>query len=518
MVVFKSDSVSITHDISVVYSPNVGNQIIEVAFNNPNIIRSVYGLEGVKGCANGLLDELRCYASISSLEEVGLPDFALEDTNSERITKAGSYEWNTSRFELVVCKKDKHSINWAEFGIAALKNASGFRYRISRLLDLTTDNIGARLGEWGRIGIYIQDVGFGVPKSFDKITITGHWVQEFVFTQEAPTYVVINQYGNSVTSTPTPSPTPVAIPAFTLALTSGTSVVANNNDLINLTISNVPVGTALTGSWFKNGVDTGISESVAVTGSTISLSTSKLKDKLSGNYKLRLYYQDTGYLSNEVAVVVNPEITLSLPSGIATAETGSNTLITVIGKYFDRVGSAYIIYNWLKGSTVAYTSSGAISIDIQNGSFSLTLPANQLQAATSGDYQFRLYLDNASTTPYLSKNTIPIVITNPSSVSISPTSVNTYNGTGYTFTVSLAYLVQGEPLNNLWLRNDVEIANTAQTKTYNTTTNTMNYNVLMTSFYSTASIYRLKVTRANGSVLLSNTCNIYYQFDGGGLG
>ncbi|AFZ22367.1 hypothetical protein [Allocoleopsis franciscana] len=219
MGLFKSDTVGISHDISVVYSPSMGQSIITLVDNNPNQIRAKFGLGNLPGVANGLLDELRCYASISSLSEIAFPDIKNEDPEAIKVTKAQSFEWKTARFELVVFKKAKNAADWAECGVSALKNSGGFRYRIHRMLDLVTDNIGARVGEWGKIGVSVRAVGYGVPAAFDRITFTGNWQQEFTWVQEHPTYVQINQYGSSSSASPSPTPTPTPAPQPTSAPT-----------------------------------------------------------------------------------------------------------------------------------------------------------------------------------------------------------------------------------------------------------------------------------------------------------
>lgn len=522
MGLFKSDTVQISHDISLVYSPTAGSQIIELVNNNPNQIRNKFGLGNVAGVANGLLDELRCYASISSLAEVSLPDIAPEDTESEKIVKVQSFEWSSARFELAIFKKAKGQADWAEFGVAALKNSSGFRYRIHRILDLTTDNIGARIGEWGRIGVAIRSVGYGFPQNLDRITFTGHWVQEFTWVQEHPTYVVVNNYGGGSSPTPTPTPTPPPIPTLTLSLASGsTSAVANNDEKITLNIEDIPTGTQLTGTWFKNGVDTGVAETVTTVEGPILLSTLKLREKLPGSYSLRLFYNDNGYLSNSVAVTVNPEVSISLPSGTTTALTGSSTPILVTGKYFNRSGSVPISYSWLRSSdnVAVFTSSGNNSINIVNGSFTINLVAAQLQNGTTGNYRFRLYLDNTSTIPFVT-NEIAVQVTNPPAVVISPSSANVFNGVTYTFTITLSHFTNGEVLNTVWQREGVDLTSTATTRTFNPSSGTsVSYTVQSTSIYNgNTGNYRLKVTTPSGLVMFSNTCLFHVTNTSGGEG
>lgn len=502
--VFKSDTVAISHDISVIYSPAAGSKVIELLCNNPNQIKDKFGLGKVRGVANGLLDELRCYAAINSIDAIKLPDILGEDTESEKLTKAQSYEWNTARFELVVFKKAKNQSDWAECGVSALKNAGGFRWRMHRLLDLVTDNIGARVGEWGRIGVAVRSVGYGFPQAFDRISITGNWVQEYTWVEEHPTYVVVNNYGSTSTSTPTPTPTPAPTPTFALSLVSGTSAVANNDEKINLTVANVPTGTQLTGSWFKAGLNTGVIETVTTTGSVIQLSTLKLKDKLSGNYSLRLFYQDAGYLSNEVSITVNPEATLTLPTGITSARTGDATPITITGRYLP-LGT--FNYQWLKGTTVISSSSASVSSD---GTFTLNQTAAQFQNTGAGNYRIKFTIAGID---YFT-NEIAVTITQAPTVAVSPTDLAIQNYYSYQFTVTLAQFVVGDSLTISWLKNDVEIPATTTTRTFTQNSGSNHtYTIAASAFgsapYTGAGVYKAKVVRSSTSTtIFSNTINV----------
>lgn len=513
MGLFKSDSVQISHDISVVYSPAAGSQVIELVCNNPNHIRNKFGLGNVPGVANGLLDELRCYAAITSLPSPELPNISGEDTESEKLTKAQSYEWGTARFELVVYKRAKNSADWAEFGTQALKNAGGFRWRLHRILDLTTDNIGARVGEWARIGVAIRSVGYGMPASFDRITFTGHWVQEFTWVQEHPTYVQINQYGSSPSPTPTPAPTPTPTPTpptpptVTLALASGTTTAnANNDDKINLTITNIASGTQLSAKWYKEGVDTGLTESITTTGAPIQLSTLKLRDKLSGNYRLDVFYNSVAYPSNAVSVSVTPEITLSLPSGATTANTGDQTLITVSGKYFSQTGSQAIIYQLLKASdnSVAYTSSGGVNSPqtLVDGAFTFTINSSVLASATTGEYKLKFHFNDLTTTAYLSKNNVSVTVTAaPPTVVLSPTAVNT---TSQGTAVSISRTFTGFP-NGFhawtWQKDGVDMNNGGSQ--YIASANALTVSQQVSAFSTGNGTYRIKIT-ANSVIYYSN--------------
>lgn len=502
---FKSDTVPKKWDISTVYNPSQGEQIIEVVHNNPDLIRQIYGLEGVKGCANAILMELRCCASINSLAAVPLPSITDDDSESDRVVKTHSFEWLTDRFELVVFRKAPGQSDWAECGVTALKNSAGHRYRLHRLLDLTTDNIGCDVGEWGRLGVAIQNVGFGLPQIFDQIAVTGSWTQEFTWVEEHPTYVVINQYGGS-TPTPTPTPTPAPVPTLTLALATGSSsAVANSDTKITLTVANIPTGTQLTGSWFKDGIDTAISESVTTTGSPIELSTLKLRDKLSGQYSLRLFYNDTGYLSNDVSVTVNPEVSLSLPSGTTSAQTGSFTPITISGKYFP-TGTA-VTYQWLKIPTDSSGLPSGNFVPGSNGTFTVTQDASIFQAKGSGNYRLAVYV-GGNTTPHYS-NEISVTQTTVPTVALNRTSADISNY----YATDIGITVRGFTVNDVivttWFKTDVELPTSSANRTYTHNITNGHYytwpvNNFIASPYNGAGVYKLRVVRGGVTIFSGN--------------
>lgn len=498
----------------------MGKKII-IADNISHKIRGRFGLWDVPGWVNALIHDCWVTAKIRSLPEVKLPIFGEFDPTEERLRKTLLYEWGTARLELELLLGDPLG-NWGSFGETAIKNSNGYRYRKHRALDLMTDAPGFQLEEGYKIGVQLINVGFGDLTSQDKIDILGAWTQEFVAVQAQPPYVINNVYGSSQSPSPSPTPTPVVIPTLTLSLaSSATTVNANNDEKINLIVTDIPVGTQLTGTWFKDGINTGIIESVITTGNVIQLSTLKLREKFSGLYKLRMFYNDTGYISNEVSVTVNAEVSLSLPSGVTSALTGTGTSITVEGKYWNSGTNITYTYNWLKDNVVIFTSTGgAKTATVNNGIFTFNLSATELQGATSGNYQLRLNIvEGTSTVAYLSKNTIPVVITNPATVSTTPGQVNIYGGTTYTHSVVLSHFVSGSVLATVWQKDGVDLPATAESKTFTPANNQMTYTKPSNFIYPTNAVglYRVKVT-VGGNTYFSNTCNVYSQNEMGGMG
>lgn len=464
MPVFKSDTVSISRDIALVYSPQSGNGIITLVDNNPDYIKYKFGLQGTKGVCNALLDELRCYATISSLPEVSFPDYSPEDSESERVIKAQSYEYNTARFEGIIYRKAQHSTEWAEVGLVALKNAGGFRYRIHRLLDLLTDNIGVKLGEYGKIGIAIKSVGYGYPQSFDRISFTGSWVQEYTWASELPPAVIVNNYG-STSNSPTPTPTPVT-PTFVLSLAQGkTSAVANTSDQIILTTTGISAGTGLSGIWYKGTTSTGINESISVlSGGIVLLNSNKLLASGAGNYKLKITYSGTEYTTNEVAVSVSPEVTVAITS-TASGDTsffvvGNSFQLAITGKYFT---PGTVNFTWYRNN-VALTNTGTATADA-NGNFTLDQSTSNASFYTSGggskEGTYKLRFVQGSVT--VDSNTIYGADRLPA-VSVSPTSASVSTSTN--LVAQVRNFTVNDALTSIWLKDGAEIPSTSTQRTY----------------------------------------------------
>lgn len=527
---FEAQHVPMTHGISVAYNSLAGNQVIELALNNPNVIRQTYGLQGVKGCANGLLRELRCYASIGSIPEVPLPEIFGEDSDSDRIMKTQAYQWLSSRFELVVFTKNKNGSEWIECGVEALKNSNGSRYRLHRILDLVTDDVGALIPEWGRIGVAVRSVGYGYPQSWDRITFTGAWVQEFTWCQPKPPAVIVNNYGTSASPSPTPTPTPPPEPTFTLSLAEGkTSAVANGGDSIVLTITSLAAGVGVSGVWLKNDVATTVTESISTTASNIHLlPANKLVNSGAGNYKLRLTYGGKEYTTNAIAVTLSPQVSLA----ISATQSGDLSFFVVDGQTYEFAiqGSNFTsgsgTYTWFRGDNPATVSpspgvnnqiTGNVSID-SNGNFSLNKTSSGATFTSAYDssnkeglYKLRITKDGINTF----SNTI-YGANKASSIGFSPTSVSMAGTTPVTVTIS-GFAV-GQTLTTVWLRNNVELPGTAQQHTYaENGGNSFNgywyqFSVPAANFanspYGGAGTYKLKVSRPNTPINFTSTGSV----------
>lgn len=127
---------------------------------------------------NKYLKNLKTYASITSLPEVELPDFELEDSETEKLHKVLDIEWGANRKQLNLLFGVEN--DWLSVGETSLLNPSGYPYRIYNLLDLVTDNLAFEMGDSAALAVQIQDVGFGLLQGADKVNIFGSYIEEIV--------------------------------------------------------------------------------------------------------------------------------------------------------------------------------------------------------------------------------------------------------------------------------------------------------------------------------------------------
>lgn len=196
-----------TYSVAFKFSNANINKQIRLIENNPNYIKSKYGLLKYPLWVNGFVDELYCFSAIKSIPEVGIPPISQEDDEYVRLQKTLNYEWATSRFELSLYIGNARG-TICEVGRAALKNSQGYPYRRHRLIDLLTDNTSYLLGENDFLAIELNTYNLSLGAT-DTITITGNWKQEVILVPEQQIYSnVFNVTQSASTATPSPTPTP----------------------------------------------------------------------------------------------------------------------------------------------------------------------------------------------------------------------------------------------------------------------------------------------------------------------
>ncbi|GAA6621584.1 hypothetical protein [Scytonema sp. NUACC26] len=128
---------------------------------------------------NVFIKNFRAFAIIQSLAPVRLPNYTLEDSESDKTYKMLDIEWGSARKQLDLFIGVTGQ-PWQKVGAISLLNPSGYPYRIYNLQDLYTPNLAIELGENGKLGVQVVDVGHGVLQGNDFITIHGSYTQEWV--------------------------------------------------------------------------------------------------------------------------------------------------------------------------------------------------------------------------------------------------------------------------------------------------------------------------------------------------
>ena len=198
-------SINQVRTISLPLTANQGSSILEVYATNQLVVGSDF-VPGYKIVGfNCFLKNLKAFASLQSLEEAPLPDFQLGDSDTEKLIKTLDVEWKSPRKQLNLYISS--SDNWLLVGSVSMLNPYGYPFRVYNLMDLLTDNLAAELGENSKIGVQIQDVGYGLLTDSDRVTIHGSYTEEFFLESPDPqTYITV----------------PVTIPPITINVTGGT--------------------------------------------------------------------------------------------------------------------------------------------------------------------------------------------------------------------------------------------------------------------------------------------------------
>lgn len=188
----------ITFDILEKLPAQTGD-ITTIIYNDPSYAANRFGItQGYQ--SNGFITELYAYCEIESLDEVPLPDYQLEDTQSDKIIKTLNSVWgpDTPKYFLQLWRWKASANTWYPRGKISLTNPSGYPYTISRPLDLLTDNVARDMGEGFKLGVSIVDAGNGFVKSNDSVIIDGSWKQDVRIVM--PDQPVISVQGASVTN------------------------------------------------------------------------------------------------------------------------------------------------------------------------------------------------------------------------------------------------------------------------------------------------------------------------------
>ena len=197
--------------IAVSLSASSGNQIINI-YNNSGLL---VGSELTPGYTvvshNCFVKNLKAFSVITSLPEIGLPNFELTDSETTKLYKTLDIEWKSARKQLNLFVGVNN--NWYQAGSTSILNPSGYPFRIYSLLDMLTDNLYFELGENGKIGVQVQDVGHGLLAGSDSIVIHGSYVEEIFVKSPEQIYTTVPTNTPSGTSSNQPTSPPSNPPA-----------------------------------------------------------------------------------------------------------------------------------------------------------------------------------------------------------------------------------------------------------------------------------------------------------------
>ena len=185
---------------------------------------------------NAFIKNLKAFSSIVSLPTAAFPNFLPTDTTTQKTQKVLDIEWQSPRKQLSMYIAANSDVvpQWHKVGSVSLLNTYGYPFRIYNLMDLFTDNLALELGENSRIGVQIEDVGFGLLTFQDKVTIHGSYTEEmFLYSEDKQP---VNNYsfeirnistGNSTGNGGGSIPTPVNNSISNSSLVSNNSSVGN---------------------------------------------------------------------------------------------------------------------------------------------------------------------------------------------------------------------------------------------------------------------------------------------------
>ncbi|RUT07274.1 hypothetical protein DSM106972_025350 [Dulcicalothrix desertica PCC 7102] len=168
-------SANIVKTINVKINSGNGNEVISLFDNSLNAFSDVIA-------KSAFVKNLKAFSKISSLPAVRLPNFRLEDSESEKLYKALDIEFGSPRKQLDIFIGSAN--DWSQIGSISLLNPSGYPYRMYNLLDFATDGLAAELEDGKSIGVQIIDVGYGGLQGNDTITIHGSVTQEYVIPEK----------------------------------------------------------------------------------------------------------------------------------------------------------------------------------------------------------------------------------------------------------------------------------------------------------------------------------------------
>lgn len=201
-------SINRVRTITLPLTSATGSAIVPIYQNSGLVVGQELITSYVIISFNCFLKNLKVFASIQSLPEIPLPDFKVEDSETDKLYKTLDIEWKSPRKQLSLYIASEGQ-GWSQVGSVSLLNPYGYPFRIYNLMDLYTDNLALELGENSRIGIGIDDVGYDYLMSNDIVTVHGSYLEEiFVSYADITPQITLPPINIEL---PPPQATPVTI-------------------------------------------------------------------------------------------------------------------------------------------------------------------------------------------------------------------------------------------------------------------------------------------------------------------
>ncbi|MBD2743659.1 hypothetical protein [Coleofasciculus sp. FACHB-1120] len=126
---------------------------------------------------NRYIKSFKATIDINSTAEVEIPEFNELSTNLEINTALRNLEWKSPRKHLNLMVQTD-GLNWNRKGTVSLVNRGDLPYVDADLMAFFTEGLAIEAGEVAKLGVQIQDVGFGWIAPLDDVLIYANVVKE----------------------------------------------------------------------------------------------------------------------------------------------------------------------------------------------------------------------------------------------------------------------------------------------------------------------------------------------------
>lgn len=139
---------------------------------------------------NTFIKNLRVFSQITSLGVAPLPEIELTDSNTQKLVKVLDAEWQSERKQLNLYLSNNNI--WKQIGSLSLLRPFGYPFRIYNIMSQYTNGLMLELGSDSRIGVQVQDVGYGLIASGDRVTVFGNYVEELILNGNFETKIQVD--------------------------------------------------------------------------------------------------------------------------------------------------------------------------------------------------------------------------------------------------------------------------------------------------------------------------------------